>query len=331
MQWAAQLADVFPVVFDTKVVCVLPELLGIFGAGTSLGQVHEVAVSAAANAFVELPPPPPAPAPPTPAPDAADLGGGLVEVPLPVAGSKRARIEEGLEVAACPNPVGDTPAVPATRSADVAASSRRASGVGGRPQRADRVQFSVDVGSLLDIRVADGFGFHTPAASSSIAASAVTDLDSAASVAATAAGLTPSSAEATAAAAEGAAHDAGADAYMTGVAFLRMAALLTAGAKGAAITQAPMLAAASPLPADRTSRDAPRAALPQLRLPRVTASDVAAVIRSAASSSPPASDPDAPAGAVALARTADSLFLMRISAPDHRVLRLRDGENNTLG
>lgn len=295
----------------------LPELLGVFGGGSSLGQVHETATSRSALAFVELPPaaPAPAPVPVAPAADATPVGGSESGGATP--GTKRPRTEDA------------SPAVTAEVQAPAAAppnagggNGRRGGGGGGgagRPPRAERVQFTVDVASVVDIQLAGGFTFHTCAAS---AAAAAVVVDTAAADAAKAAGLA-TTASADAAAAEGAAHDAGADAYMTGVAFLRMAALLAVGAKGAATAQASASVAAGAAAAGRPAPDAPRAPPPALSLPRIPAPELAAFLRRAAADAPPALA--AAEGEAPLARVADVLFLMRISSPEHRLLRLRDG------
>ena len=328
-EWAVQLRGAFPTVFDTKVVCALPELAGIFGGGTSLGQVHDVATSRAATAWVELPPPPATPADAGVA-DAASAA---------VAGTKRSRPEDFPSVAAAaaadaPDaasaPAGATP-TPAAATPQAAAGgiTRPNRGLGGsaRPPRAERLPFSIDVASVVDIRLADGFGFSDAGAA---AAPSPPAASSSAVDAAKAAGLTPASSDAAAAAAEGAAHDAGADAFMTGVAFLRMAALLAAGVKHSCVAAATSAGAARAA-AGRPAQEATRAPPPPLALHRVAASEVAALLlRASESIPPPPSESDAAAvpraaGEAALARAADSLFLMRIAAPDHRILRLRDG------
>ncbi len=193
--------------------------------------------------------------------------------------------------------------------------------------KAERVLFSVDVASLVDIRLAPGFSFHDAAASSegSIAQS-------------------PAVVEDDAMAAHSCAHDAGADAYMTGVAFLRMAALIESDAKtvalaalatppsevvSAAVSASEVVSASTPsASSSSTSRPAPR----PLALQRVHASALHRAIQLSClevstplvQSSPDSAGAPPPTPIPPLTRLSDSLFLMRVAAPDHRVLRLRD-------
>ena len=231
--WALELSRLFPVVYDTKIMVVGegdlapdPLLPAAFRNRNNLSQAFHI-VNAKSTTTINIPKPA-APAPPAPA--AAPASQQVVEALVTEAASTDA-------VAPAAAPTAAPAAAPAR------ANGRRAGwGRGNREQvEMDKVEVETNWPEYAPIVLAEGFGADSPAS-----VGAGTD-----------AGVAATSGE------EEYAHDAGFDAYMTGVVFARVAArLASVSVPGDAVTRvrAPALAP-SLLPALFAEPPAPLRAL----------------------------------------------------------------------